>query len=49
MLSQENVQQVKDNSIEAERAIIIFGEKSSTEEIQKMWDNWYKGLTYQRR
>jgi hypothetical protein len=48
-LSQENMQQVKDKSIDAERAARIFGERPSQEEIQKMWANRYKGLTYQRR
>jgi hypothetical protein len=43
------MQQVKDKSIEVEREIRIFGENPSQEEIQKMWANRYKGLTYQRR
>lgn len=48
-LSKENMQQVKDKSIDAERAARIFGERPSWEEIQKMWANRYKGLTYQIR
>jgi hypothetical protein len=36
-LSQENMQQVKDKSIEAQRAIELFGEKPSQEEIKRMY------------
>jgi hypothetical protein len=43
------MQQVKDNSIEVEREIILFGEIPSLEEINQMYQDKFKGLTYQRK
>jgi hypothetical protein len=43
------LQKVKDNSIQAEIEIKLFGEIPSIEEINHMYENIFKGLTYQRK
>lgn len=48
-LSHENMKQVKNKGIDFEKAIRIFGERPSQEEIKRMWANRHKGIIYQRR
>jgi hypothetical protein len=48
-LSQENMQRVKDKSIEPKRDNALFGENPSPKEIKKMYAERFNGITYQRK
>jgi hypothetical protein len=42
------MQQIKDISIEAQRDNALFSEKPSPEKIKNMYEDTFKGITYQR-